>query len=293
MPPALVGVNAKGPAAAAPLVPVFTLSDWLLVCGKVVEMTLGTRLRRAGRCRPLLTKAGRCTVCGRPSLFLVTDLKGIRENAWCIGCGSSARNRHVAKCVVEALSGFGVARFTDLATTQSLSIYNMSAQGCFARVWGRRPHITYSEYFDDAPSGECREGILCQNVEQLSFDDSSFDLVVSEDVFEHVRDYRKGFWEVRRVLKLGGRHIFSVPIGLSHPTFPRFGAEQGKEVPILPLEYHGDPSRGQIPVRTSFGYDLLGFLESLGFEARLEMPRYEEACRFGTFDCATFVTSKA
>jgi SAM-dependent methyltransferase len=168
----------------------------------------------------------------------------------------------------------------------------MSASGCFARVWGPRPHITYSEYFEDWEGGTYRDAVLCQNVERLTFADGSFDLVVSEDVFEHVRDCRRGFREIRRVLAPGGYHVFSVPIGFTHPTQERFETRGDQEVPRLPVEYHGDPIRGQIPVRTTFGYDLVDFLESLGFEASLEMSRYDEARRFGTFDCVTVVTRK-
>ena len=172
-------------------------------------------------------------------------------------------------------------------------MYNISAGGCFARVWGKQPHITYSECFDDCERGEWRDGVLCQDVERLTFGDSTFDLVISEDVFEHVSDYRRGFWEVRRVLKPGGYHVFSVPVGFTHPTLSRFEVSDGRQVPVLPVEHHGDPLRGQIAVCTSFGYDLLGYLEGLGFEARSELSRYEDECRHGTFDSCTFVTQRA
>jgi SAM-dependent methyltransferase len=250
------------------------------------------RLRRGCLRHALQTRAGRCLVCGRFALFLVTNPEHIRENAWCVWCGSSARSRHVAKCVVQSLPQHGLRCVGDLAAAHSLRIYNMSARGCFAEIWGACPHITYSEYLDGVPSGDSRDGILCEDVQGLSFEDCSFDLIISEDVFEHVEDYRQGFWEVRRVLKPGGHHIFSVPVGFAHPTLARFETQGSREVSRLPIEYHGDPIRGQVPVRTSFGYDLLDFLGSLGFEARLEISRYDEDRRFGTFDCATFVTRR-
>jgi SAM-dependent methyltransferase len=238
------------------------------------------------------SRAGRCPVCGRRTLFLIVDTHHIRENAWCLWCRSASRNRHTARTIVGLFQDRGVRWLKDLAAIESLRIYNMSARGCFARVWGNRPHITYSEYFDGCRSGEVREGVLCQNVEHLSFEDATFDLVGSEDVFEHVRDWQRGIREVWRVLKPGGYHVFSVPLGFGHPTFGRFGEHSGQDVPVRPLEVHGDPIRGEIPVRTSFGYDLVPLLESFGFEVRLEISRYDEARRCGTFDCATFVTRK-
>ena len=58
-------------------------------------------------------------------------------------------------------------------------------------------------------------------VENLPFEDSFFDRVISTCVFHHVEDPEKGFKEVRRVLKNGG--IFSLMLpndpGLAYRTF--------------------------------------------------------------------------
>ena len=52
----------------------------------------------------------------------------------------------------------------------------------------------------------------------LPFADSSFDLVAAFDVVEHVEDDRRVFAELTRVLKPGGRLIFSVPLHPAHWT---------------------------------------------------------------------------
>lgn len=49
--------------------------------------------------------------------------------------------------------------------------------------------------------------------EALPFEGNFFDLVVAWDVMEHVPDDRKAFAEASRVLKPGGRFLFSVPLG--------------------------------------------------------------------------------
>lgn len=46
---------------------------------------------------------------------------------------------------------------------------------------------------------------------RLPFDDASFDLVASDQVLEHVRDYRATLAEVRRVLKPGGASLHTFP----------------------------------------------------------------------------------
>ena len=255
-------------------------------------MRLKTILRHA-RLRYLVwSRLGWCYVCGRRTVFVVVDPKTIRENARCLWCKSTSRNRHVAKCVVERLRDHGARCMKDLPAINSLSIYNMSASGSFSRVWGKCDHIVCSEYFPGHKSGESVGGVLCENVEELSFPTACFDVVISEDVFEHVRDYRRGFEEVRRVLKPEGYHIFSIPFGFEQRTVSRFEDRNGAEVAVLPVEYHGDPVRGQIPVYTSFGYDLLDYLRGSGFRVSLDVSGRDEERKYGTFGSYTFVAQR-
>ena len=69
-----------------------------------------------------------------------------------------------------------------------------------------------SQHFPDIPSGSCREGVRCENLEKMSFDDGEFDLVITQDVFEHVLQPDKAFSEINRTLKDGGTHLFTVPV---------------------------------------------------------------------------------
>ena len=52
----------------------------------------------------------------------------------------------------------------------------------------------------------------------LPFDDAYFDLVAAFDVIEHVEDDQRVFAELTRVLKPGGRLLFSVPLHMAHWT---------------------------------------------------------------------------
>jgi len=260
-------------------------------------LLLATRTRLRGL---LGGRLGFCLVCGRRTVFLISDRSNLRENARCWHCGSISRNRHVAKCVLAALRdpavaaprGRGVERLRDLSLRSDLGLYYIGSSGAMLTVWGKQPHITCSEYFEGGESGEYRDGVLCQNVERLSFADGSFDLVISEDVFEHVADYQQGLREVHRVLKPGGHHIFSVPFEFTDQTTSRFARQGDAYVPTQPLYTHGDPVRGSIPVFTHFGYDLLEFLRGIGLEASLELSDPKQERRLGTFGSYTFVTRK-
>jgi SAM-dependent methyltransferase len=65
-----------------------------------------------------------------------------------------------------------------------------------------------SEYFPDTPLGAEKNGVQCQNLEALTFKDNSFDLVITEDVLEHVVNVRKALSEIHRVLKQGRLSYF-------------------------------------------------------------------------------------
>src|SRR6185436_15955201 len=62
------------------------------------------------------------------------------------------------------------------------------------------------------PCASMHDGIRNEDVQQLTFADESFDVVTSNQVFEHVPDDRRGYAECLRVLKPGGALIFTVPL---------------------------------------------------------------------------------
>ena len=101
--------------------------------------------------------------------------------------------------------------------------------------------------------------------------DNSFDVVITSDVLEHVRRPYDGFTEVRRVLRPGGVHIFSIPI-----TFPmrkrtraRVDTSGEDDVFLIEPRYHN----GKHLVYTDFGADLITRLSELGFDT--EVVRFE------------------
>ena len=57
-----------------------------------------------------------------------------------------------------------------------------------------------------------RAQFLCANVEELPFDDSSFDIVCGSGILHHL-DLEKSYGEIARVLKEGGVAVFDEPLG--------------------------------------------------------------------------------
>jgi SAM-dependent methyltransferase len=95
----------------------------------------------------------------------------------------------------------------------------------------------------------------------------SIDIIVSNDVYEHVPDIRKALEEAYRVLKKSGKLMFSVPFHAAQDsTSQRALLEKGEITHLLPERYHGNPvsSKGSL-VFYDFGWDLLELFRSIGF----------------------------
>jgi SAM-dependent methyltransferase len=238
-------------------------------------------------------KRGFCPVCGKNSFFLLTqDISLMRNDGLCIRCGSGSRHRHVAKNILHAFRDRGISKLSDFSKRDDVFVFNTSSQCPIAKKMGASKNIVVSEYFDDCKPGEFNNGILCQDLEHLTFADEQFDLIVSEDVFEHVKDWRKGFLEVHRVLKKNGVHVFSIPFYFDRKTEELFTFENATRRLREPIEYHGDPIRGTIPCFVHFGYDLFDFLRGIGCEATVEISHYADDVKFATYNSYTFVAKK-
>jgi SAM-dependent methyltransferase len=132
--------------------------------------------------------------------------------------------------------------------------------------------VTVSELFDDVEAGQFRRRVQCQDVQRLTYDDVSFDLVTSTEVFEHVPDDRRAFAEIHRVLRPGGALVFTVPLMDTVTTLERARLDHGAIVHLTDPEYHGDRlrGRGRVLAFRTYGLDILDRLRAAGFEARLE-----------------------
>jgi len=207
-----------------------------------------------------------CPLCGpRFLLRLARSELGVR----CLGCGASATTLSLVSVLSAERPGFRGER-----------VYELSSRGPLFEFLRREvAALTCSEYFDDVPPGESRNAVECQDVEHLTHADSSFDLVTSTEVFEHVADDRRGFAEIRRVLRPGGAFIFTVPLADAERTVVRSERRDGKIHYLLPPEYHDDRIRGRgaVLVYRDYGRDITERLIGAGFRsARIEM-RYARA----------------
>lgn len=168
-----------------------------------------------------------------------------------------------------------------LSPKKGTSIYNTEANGPLHAALKANRGYECSEYWGDkAQYGHTVNGIRNEDLQGLSFPDASFDIVLSSDVLEHVPDPYLAHQEIFRVLKPGGRHIFTVPYGeTSLCDDVRASLVDGKIVYHAEALYHGDPVRPDegVLVWTIFGQEMLVRLKKIGFDTelwRLQEPEH-------------------
>jgi len=187
------------------------------------------------------------------------------ETFVCSNCGLNSRMRAVYDYVVNELS-----------VSQDSRVYMPEQVTLGFRRWGDRfINLAGSEYMGaNIESGTLvrRDGypdmIRHEDLMSLSFSNESFDLVVSQDIFEHVPEYDKAFIECFRVLSTGGSLIFSIPFfPMMEKTIIRAEVLSGGEVRhIHAPEFHGNPVSGDGALcYQNFGWDILDQLRSSGF----------------------------
>jgi SAM-dependent methyltransferase len=96
------------------------------------------------------------------------------------------------------------------------------------------------------------------DMQRMSFEDLSIDVILHSDTLEHVPDSKTALKETLRVLKPGGHLFYTVPIVVGRLTRTRRG---------LPLSYHGKPglNRDDCVVQKEYGADFWCEIFETGF----------------------------
>ena len=215
---------------------------------------------------------GLCNLCGAKGRF-EGELRRAREQFPCPSCGATLRYRDQAAAILTHFADgreVFLDRFVRSDACKRLSVLEAAIRGPFIRRFRHLPHYTQSYLFEGVPPGEKRDGVVCQDLERMTFADESFDLVVSSDVMEHVAHPRVAFSEIGRVLKAGGAHVFSVPIRwpIEPNSTGRARLVNGRLEHLLEPCYHRSGFDEPSLVFTDFGADLLEWHRQSGLRAR-------------------------
>lgn len=198
--------------------------------------------------------SGFCFSCNRQTKFTAHG-KWWRDEYKCTHCGSLPRERALMYCIE-----MNYPDWKELTIHESSPAFRATS----LRLKNEGQNYLPSYYFPDKEPGSHHNGYRCENFENLTFADSSIDLHISQDVFEHIMDPAQAFKEVARTLKPGGAHIFSTPlVNKNTPSEARVRLGKDGQIEHLkkPPEYHGDPlsPEGSL-VTMHWGYDITDFI---------------------------------
>lgn len=247
---------------------------------------------------PPVYLAGTCNICGNQTKFYYTDPALYRESLNCDYCLTISRYRSIARGLLRAiqeLTGVEAASLTALGSCSSevaLSIYDTQVPFYYQTCAYPLPdllgqcqwiQVQTSLYRPNTTLGAALGAHTTnQNLEQLTFANNSFDIVITSDVMEHVRLDDRAHREIQRVLKPGGIYLFTVPhlrdrretivrVAVTDPTDP------SKDLFLMEKEFHGDANAedGQVLSYRAYGTELDEQLVQLGFEvdySRQDIP---------------------
>lgn len=143
---------------------------------------------------------GECPICETRTLFIKKS-EWLRDNYLCISCRSIPRCRAIIHVLEILYPGY-----------RNMLIHESSPSGPASQKLRKEcKQYVCSNFYDDIPPGTYKKGVRCENLEAMTFPDASFDLVITQDVLEHVMTPAKAFAEIARTLRAGGSHIFTVP----------------------------------------------------------------------------------
>jgi O-antigen biosynthesis protein len=247
--------------------------------------------------------SGQCNICGKSTIFYFRENDRYRNSLICNECFTISRYRSIARgtlVAIKELKGIEAGSIKDLVNHYSnlsfasrLKIYDTQVSFYYQTTYPIPDMLSECNWINVHTSifkPQQKLGLKLgpntsnQNLEQLTFSDDSFDIVITSDVMEHVRLDDRAHQEIRRVLKPGGVYLFTVPhTRLKPETLIRVAVtdplDPSKDQYPMEREYHGDansPERKSLCYRT-YGTNLDNYLGELGFTVEYSKSDIPEA----------------
>jgi SAM-dependent methyltransferase len=194
---------------------------------------------------------GYCPICQKNTIFSAQNA-WFRDYLFCQTCdgGSIPRERALMLAVRSLLPNYSNLRIHESSP---------APRGVSTVLAKEAAGYIPTQFFPEIPLGSLYQGIRCENIEIQTFPSNSFDLVVTQDVMEHVFNPKAAYEEIYRTLKPGGYYIHTTPIykellkTIQKASITLDGVVSHLSEP----EYHGNPISGDGSLVTfHYGYDI-------------------------------------
>lgn len=195
--------------------------------------------------------AGHCPICDTGTMFRAYGT-WFRDQLICINCAgySVPRERALMLMLRRLCPNWRKLRIHE-SSPANRGVSDLLTRQCSGYV--------PTQLFPDVQLGESRNGMRCENLEAMTFPNQSFDVVITQDVMEHVFYPCRAYREVWRTLKPGGLYLHTTPIysGMAESVRAAELDDDGEVRHLMPPEYHGNPidDAGSL-VTFRFGRDL-------------------------------------
>jgi len=215
-------------------------------------------------------KGVECLICNSEyRQFAHYGLKN-RENAFCPKCGSLERHRLIWKYLSEKTNLFD----------REFKLLHFAPEESFYNHFVENPNIDYYpvDYSPELYHYSGKSKILFTDITKIPYRDNFFDIVLCNDVLEHIPDDRLAMSELYRVLKKEtGWGIIQAPIDYSRDTtYEDFTITK-------PIER--EKAFGQYDHVRWYGKDYIDRLSSVGFsvdeDKYLDLFTNDEILKYG------------
>jgi SAM-dependent methyltransferase len=193
---------------------------------------------------------GHCPICDRDTVFEARQ-SWFRDHLICQTCpgGSIPRERALMQVIRELAPNWAQMQLHESSPGQrGASI--LLARDCQGYIG--------TQYYPGEQLGTVKDGYRCEDLERQTFADASFDLVISQDVMEHIFHPDRAYREIWRTLRHGGLYIHTTPIYKDQVTTMQRANldDHGQVNHLAEPEYHGNPVDPQGSLVTyHYGYD--------------------------------------
>lgn len=184
-----------------------------------------------------------CPVCGGHfKKFLPYGYVDKRENALCPKCLSLERHRLLWLFLQEKE-----------LLTKELKVLHIAPEQPFIKRFRKNKNWNYTTGDLLSPLADVKF-----DVQNIPFEDESFDLVICNHVLEHVDEDSKAMSEFHRILKKGGNAVLQVPMNIN--------SETTDEDPSITDPKEREKRFGQYDHVRMYGMDYFERLRKVGFK---------------------------